>query len=84
MYDAITPVCVHISSVPEKKQSHRGKKFWFFFTPRDWIAFFPIHVLKITLENYELVNYKQRQIFEILIHGPLREFISEDSFWILV
>ena len=42
---------------------------------------FLIQVSKIALEKYELINYKQRWIFEFLIQGPLREFISDDSFF---
>ena len=57
-----------------------------FFTLRP-ACFFSIQVSKITLENFELVNYKQRLIFEILIHRPLplwfqmtaRQFWSKHS-----
>ena len=42
---------------------------------------FLIQVSKIALEKYELINYKQRWIFEFLIQGPLREFISDEFFF---
>ena len=59
----------------------RKKPNFEYFLPRDWHAFLlSIQVSKNMLKNYELVNHKQRWIFEFLIQGLLREFILDDNF----
>ena len=55
-YHTISPVCVNICPVSKKSP----EKFFDFFTLRRTCFFFPIQVSKITLEKYELVNYKQQ------------------------
>ena len=81
---AISPVWL-IFVLFLKRNKVTGKIFDF-FTLRP-SCFFSIQVSKITLENFELVNYKQRLIFEIWIHRPLplwfqmtaRQFWSKHS-----
>ena len=75
----ITPVCVDIIICPfsEKKQSRR-KNVSFLYAETDMLFF-----VLFTLENYDLVNYKQRWTFEVLIHRPLGDLfqMTASQFW---